>query len=122
MKMYDCLNHSFGTHKIKVNFQAEEYKGAITYLVGGNCKGREVFPSCGMDILDSLGDRTTKLEGMIIRLCDDDDDWFGEVTLTADNGDTCEFELESEAEFENMIVRMEILDFVKESEDDEDNG
>lgn len=117
MKRYDGVNNSFGTTTVKVLFQVDKYKGAMMYKIGGNCKGLSALPRDGMSIIENL--ETAEFDGMSITPFDDD--WFVRLNLTAENGDTLEYDVESEAEFENMIVGMEILDFV-EGEDDAESG
>lgn len=55
MKRYDGVNNSFGTTTIKVLFQVDEYKGSMTYKIGGNCKGLSALPHDGMSIINNLG-------------------------------------------------------------------
>ena len=114
MKRYDGVNNSFGTTTIKVLFQVDEYKGSMTYTIGGNCKGLDALPSDGMSIIDSL--ENAKFEGMTITPFDDDA-WLAQMTLTSDDGDTLEYDVADEAEFEQMLVGMQIIDFVEENED-----
>lgn len=116
MKKYDGVNNSWGTTTIKVLFQVWQYKGSMTYTVGGNCKGLEVLPRDGMSIIDSMD--AANFEGMSITLFDDDDAWLAKVYLTADDGETLEYDVESEAEFENMIIGMQIIDFTEEYPDE----
>lgn len=111
MKKYDGVNNSFGTTTIKVLFQVDEYKGAMTYKIGGNCKGLDALPSDGMSIIDSL--ENAKFEGMTITPFDDDA-WLVQMTLTSDDGDTLEYDVADEAELEQMIVGMEIIDFTED--------
>lgn len=113
MKNYDSVNSSYGTTTIKVLFQVEEYKGSMTYEIGGNCKGLDALPHDGMSIIDSL--ETAKFDGMNI-IPFDDDEWFAKIILTNDTKDTLEYDVESEAEFEQMIVGMRIIDFEEELE------
>ena len=108
MKSYDGVNNSFGTTTIKVLFQVDEYKGSMIYTVGGNCKGLEALPSDGLSIIGNL--ENAKFEGMTIAPFDDDA-WLAQMTLTSDDGDTLEYDVESESELEQMIVGMQIIDF-----------
>lgn len=114
MKNYDGMNHSFGTHFIQVLFQSFQYKGSMTYQIGGNCKGLDVFPRDGMSIIESL--ETAKFEGMSIKPYDDEDGWLAEVNLTDANGDTCQIDVADEVELESMIVGIRIIDFQREEE------
>ena len=115
MKKYDGVNNSFGTTTIKVLFQVDEYKGAMTYKIGGNCKGLSALPHDGMSIIENL--ETAEFEDMNI-IPYDDNDWFAKVFLTKDFNATLEYDVESEAEFENMIIGMQIIDFVEEDPDE----
>lgn len=114
MKSYDGVNNSFGTTTIKVLFQVDEYKGTMTYKIGGNCKGLSALPHDGMSIIDNLG--TAEFDDMNIILYDDDS-WFAKIFLTNTFNETLEYDVESEAEFEDMIIGMQIIDFVEENED-----
>jgi hypothetical protein len=111
MKNYDGVNNSWGTTTVKVLFQVWEYKGAMIYTVGGNCKGLEALPRDGMSIIDSMD--VAKFEGMTITPFDDDE-WFAKLTLTDDEGTTLEYDVESEAELEQMIIGMQIIDFTED--------
>lgn len=117
MKNYDSVNNSYGTTIIKVLFQVGEYTGSLTYEIGGNCKGLDALPHDGMSILDNLG--TAKFEGMNIIPYNIEDDWFAKVFLTNDFKETLEYDVESESEFEQMIVGMQIIDFEEESDEDD---
>ena len=111
MKNYDGVNNSWGTHTIEVLFQVDQYKGAMTYKIGGNCKGLEALPRDGMSIIDSM--KNAKFEGMSITPFDDDA-WLAQMTLTSDDGDTLEYDVADEAEFEQMIIGMQIIDFTED--------
>lgn len=111
MKNYDGVNDSFGTTTIKVLFQVAEYKGSMTYEIGGNCKGLDALPHDGMSIIDNL--EYARFEGMNI-IPYDDSDWFAKVFLTNNFEETLEYDVESEAEFEQMIVGMHIVGFEAE--------
>lgn len=111
MKNYDGLNSSFGTTKIKVFFQSGEYKGTMIYEVSGNCKGMNALPRDGISILENV--ETAEFNNMNI-IPYDDGNWFAKIFLTKDLGDTLEYDLESEAEFEDMIIGMQIIDFEEE--------
>ena len=114
MKNYDGVNYSWGTTTIKVLFQVDEYKGSMTYTIGGNCKGLDVLPHDGMSIIENLKD--AKFEGMNI-IPYDDSDWFAKVFLTNNFKETLEYDVEYEAEFENMIIGMQIINFAEEPDE-----
>ena len=111
MKRYDGVNDSFGTTTIKVFFQVDEYKGSMTYTIGGNCKGLDALPHDGMSIIENL--ETAKFDDMNI-IPYDDDSWFAKIFLTNDFKNTLEYDVESEAEFEQMVVGMQIIDFAED--------
>lgn len=111
MKNYDGVNNSWGTTTIKVLFQVWNYKGSMTYTIGGNCKGIDALPHDGMSIIDNLEE--AKFEGMSITPFDDDE-WFAKITLTRDDGDTLEYDVESESELEQMIIGLQIIDFTED--------
>ena len=114
MQNYDGVNNSWGTTTIKVLFQVWQYKGSMTYTIGGNCKGLEALPRDGMSIIDSM--ENAKFDGMSITPFDDDA-WLAQMTLTSDDGDTLEYDVADEAEFEQMIIGMQIIDFVEDNKD-----
>lgn len=115
MKNYDGVNDSWGTTTIKVLFQVWEYKGAVMYTIGGNCKGLDALPHDGMSIIENLED--AKFENMTITPFDDDE-WFAKITFTRDDGDTLEYDVESESELEQMIIGLQIIDFEEELKND----
>ena len=116
MKNYDGVNYSLGTTTIKVLFQLAEYKGSMTYEIGGDCKGLDALPHDGMGIIENLKD--AKFDGMSI-IPYDDSDWFAKVLLTNDFKETLEYDVEYEAEFENMIIGMQIINFKEEPDEDD---
>ena len=113
MKFYG--SQSEGTHKVRITFQFEQFKGSITKdFDEGNCKG--------LDVLKASADfYMEKLLGRIDEYTEDkcklkfkdgkglDYDYFT-LELTSENGDTCEFEVQYQ-ELQEMIVAIEILSF-----------
>ena len=69
------------------------------------------MPRDGMSIIDNL--ENAQFEGMTITPFDDGE-WFAQMTLTSDDGETLEYDVESEAEFEQMIIGMQIVDFTED--------
>lgn len=97
-----------GVHEIKVMFQQWKYKGFVTYEIGGNVKGMEIFPSDSDDLYDC------KFKENPIGFKDLDEDWFF-MTLKDDEGN----ELKVEEEFDYLsryIVGFEIVGFKEEKE------
>lgn len=104
MKNYDP-NIAWGLHTIEVTLQQWGYIGHLKFKRGGNCKGRDVldfdFEYC---VEQAESD------------CDfqyhEEDDYFSAI-LKDENGSTLEVEGDVE-EFNQMIVKIEILDYVEE--------
>lgn len=107
MKNYDP-NIYWGRHTIKVSFQCWDYKGYVTYRVGGNAKGISVLQIDHYELSD------TKFLDNNVRLRDSGEGWY-RMYLT--NGEGEELEVEEEwTEISNSIVGVQIIDFVKEDE------
>lgn len=108
MKNYDP-NITWGVHTVEITLQSWGYIGRLKFKNGGNCKGRDVLD---FDFLDSTGDG-------IESDCDfqyhEEDDYFSAI-LKDENGNTLEVEGEAE-EFNQMIVKVEIIDYVEEKRD-----
>ncbi|NSV01877.1 DUF5406 family protein [Enterococcus faecalis] len=113
MKNYDP-NIFWGLHTIKVSFQQWDYKGHVTFVKSGNCKGLDVL---GIDA-DDLYDMKFKENPVNFEWVDTDDDgedWFT-MTLKNDKGD--KFLVNDEWEcLKDYIVGVEIVDFVEEEEE-----
>lgn len=92
--------------------QDDEYKGWFELKIGGNCKGMGVLDFDATEMGDENYDEP-KTDGMKIAW-DFVYDCFN-VILKNDEGDTCEYDL-SAAELDNMVVRLEIVDFEKSEE------
>ena len=108
MKNYNP-NITWGVHTIEVTLQQWEYIGHLIFKNGGNCKGRDILDFDFMDY-----------EGFPIESdCDfqyhEEDDYFSAILKDKD-GNTLEVEGETE-EFNQMIVKVEIIDYVEEKRD-----
>lgn len=105
MKNYDP-NIIRGTHTVEITIQQWGYIGHLIFKNGGNCRGK--------DVLDF------DLECLILEKTENDcnfqyheeGDYFSAI-LKDGNGNTLEVEGEAE-EFNQMIVKVEILDYVEE--------
>lgn len=107
MKNYDP-NIYRGIHTIEITIQQWGYVGHITQRVGGNCKGR--------DVLDfDFECEDADLENDCNLQYNEEYDCFSAV-LKDENGNTLEVE-ESAEDFNKMIVKIEIIDYVEEKED-----
>lgn len=99
-------NIRWGKHEIKVSFQEWEYKGYVTFEVGGNGKGSSLLQIDGDSLYDKkFKDNQAKFEDL-------DEDWY-KMILTDNEGN----ELVCEAEFDDLnryIVGVEIIGFVPE--------
>lgn len=106
MKEYDP-SIEYGIHTVKVTLQQWEYTGHIIERIKGNCQGKSV-----LDFDFDQFEEDFDLENDCEIECDDG--WFSCV-LHDEEGN--EFEVEGEwKEMNELIVRMEIIDFVPESE------
>ena len=107
MKNYDP-NIWCGTHTIKVSFQRWDYKGFVTFRIGGNCKGLDVL---SLDV-DDLYDQTLTDNPIGFGLLPEDDEnneWF-KMELKNEKGDLL---VEDEWNYlSSYIVGIEIIDFI----------
>lgn len=110
MKNYNP-NIRWGLHTIKVSFQRGVYKGFVTFVKSGNCKGLDVL---GIDEED-LYDMKFKENPINFRLLGEDDngdEWFA---MTLKNNKKDELLVEDVwEELSEYIVRIEIIDFEEE--------
>ncbi|EGO2734177.1 DUF5406 family protein [Enterococcus faecalis] len=110
MKNYDS-NIRWGLHTVKVSFQQWDYKGYLTFVKGGNCKGLDI-----LDIdADDLYDMEFKENPVNFRLLvtdDDGEEWFAMI-LKNDKKDELLVEDMWEC-LKDYIVGVEIVDFVEE--------
>ena len=113
MKSYEGLktmaDYGCGTTKIKVYFQNTIYKGAMIYEIDSPFIGLQIFPRNGMRIIKES--KSATFDKMSLKPYDDDSGRFAEVVLTAENGETCLYEVKKEYELEHMIVGIQIIDF-----------
>lgn len=103
------LNINWGTHTILITLQQFEYIGHLTVQIGGNCKGRQVLDFN----FEYYGDERIESD------CDfkyDEENEIFYVALKNKNGEISEFEGNA-SDFNDMIVGLEILDYVEERED-----
>lgn len=95
-----------GIHTVRITIQQWGYVGHITEKVSGNCKGRDIL---GFDFdcqdEDSLLENDCSLKFH--------EDGYISATLRDEAGNEMEFEEDAEY-FNNMIVAVEIMDYVEE--------
>ena len=104
MKYYDP-NINYGIHTVEVTLQQWGYVGHIIQRIDGSCKGK--------DILDfDFECEDGNLENDCNLKYDEDYEYFS-ATLMDINGNTLEVEGDAE-EFNKLIVKVEIIDFVKD--------
>lgn len=108
MKNYDP-NIAWGVHTIEVTLQQWGHIGHLKFKHGGNCKGRDVLD---FDFECETGEG---IENDCNFQYHEEDDYFSAI-LKDENGNTLEVEGEAE-EFNQMIVKVEILDYVEEKRD-----
>lgn len=107
MKNYDP-NFRFGMHKVKITLQQWDYVGHVIIETRGNCQGFNVIGCADFEILDiDLAESDCDLQ-----LFEDEYEVFT-VKLKNENGDTLEIQEDSRG-MNNMIVSVEILEFVEE--------
>lgn len=89
----------FGDHVIRFTFQCDKYKLVEERTMNGNCTGFSVIEYTLDAVIDEmLGD----------------DDWC-EVTMVADDGEECDFDLHEEG-IKDTLVAVEILSWTREGE------
>lgn len=100
LTIYDP-NISWAKHTIKVSFMIWDYKGYVTYKVGGNCKGLSLIAIDSSNLYDS------KFKENPVNFREIDEDWFA-MELTNDKGDTTLVEDEFDR-LGDYIVGVEII-------------
>lgn len=106
MKNYDPNIHK-GIHAVEITIQQWDYVGHIKQRIGGNCKGKSILDF-------DFESEDSDLENDCNLSYDKGYDCFC-ATLKNESGDILEVEGDSE-QFNDMIVKTEILDYVKENE------
>lgn len=109
MKDY-CFGSKRGTHKVKVTFQLEEYKGYIIQEIGGNCSGLDLleFDSECMcpDDIERLYENECNLHLI-------DDESFS-INLKDEEGREQSTEL-YDSELQSIVVGIEIIEFKEDN-------
>ncbi|MBD5463972.1 MAG: DUF5406 domain-containing protein [Lachnospiraceae bacterium] len=107
MKNYDndMFEESTGIHTVEITLQQREYVGHITQKISSDCKGLELL-DFNFEYEDGSSENDCNLKY--------DEDWeYFSATLTDPKGNTLDVDGYAE-DFNNMIVKMEIVDFRKE--------
>ncbi|EMW5451954.1 hypothetical protein QA5_00544 [Enterococcus faecalis EnGen0083] len=110
MKIYDP-NIFLGLHTIKVSFQQWDYKGYLTFVKSGNCKGLDVLRIDADDLYD-MKFKENPVNFRLLGANDGGEEWFA-MTLKNDKKDEILVEDEWEC-LKDYIVGVEIVDFVEE--------
>lgn len=97
-----------GIHTIEITIQQWDYVGHIIQKIYGNCRGKDVL-EFDFECEDADLENDCQLK------YDEEYDYFSAV-LKNEKGDTLEIQ-ESSADFNKMIVKIEILEYVKDKED-----
>lgn len=108
--IYDVLTN--GIHKLKVTLQSYDFVGRIFIEIGGNCHGRSILDfdfECETEFDGKYASNNCNLK------YDEDTDTFS-ATLTNSKGEKLMLEDLSDEEMNNMIVGLEIIDFVPTQE------
>lgn len=103
-------NISWAKHTIKVSFMIWDYKGYVTYKVGGNTKGLSLIAIDSDDLYDA------NFEENPINFRDLSEDWFS-MELTNDKGKTTLVEDEFDR-LGDYIVGVEIIAHEPDEESD----
>ncbi|MFB5292247.1 DUF5406 family protein [Enterococcus faecalis] len=110
MKNYDP-NIWWGLHTIKVKFQRSDYRGDVTFVKSGNCKGLDILEIDTDDLYD-MKFKENPIDFRVLGTDDDGEEWFA-MTLKNDQKD--EMLVEDQWEYlKDYIVGIEIIDFIEE--------
>ena len=109
MKNYDP-NIRWGIHTVKVSFQQWDYKGYVTFVKSGNCKGLNVLDIDAEDLYD-MKFKENPINFVWFGTDDDGEDWF--TMILKNNEDELSVEDEWDC-LKDYIVGVEIIDFVEE--------
>ena len=107
MKNYNT-NITFGQHKAVITIQQFEYVGHIVFFANGNCKGKDIIDEADFTMLD--------MDCIVSNDCDlqfDEDMESFTFTLKDSNGNTCYYENIYGEEMNDMVVAVEIIDYVE---------
>lgn len=107
--IYDITER--GTHTVKITLQFQDFIGHIIAKIGGNCHGKTVL-DFDFECEDEFDTDFVKNDCNL--KYDEEYDSF-QLTLKNDKGEKLALEM-SDDELNNMIVGLEIVDFVPESE------
>ena len=107
MKSYDndMFEESTGIYTVEITLQQREYVGHVTQIVSSDCKGLEL-----LDFNFECEDGNLRND---CNLKYDEDRKYFSATLKDPEGNTLDVEGYAE-EFNNMIVKMEIVDYRRE--------
>lgn len=111
LKSYDPNIHS-GIHTIEITLQKWEYVGHITQRIYGTCKGNTML-NFDFDCEDAYLENDCDLKYY------EEEECFS-ATLKDSDGNTLDIYGRS-YDFNNMIVKMEILDYMRIIDDEEEN-
>lgn len=109
MKNYDP-NIFLGLHTIKVSFQRGDYKGYVTFVKGGNCKGLDILEIDADDLYDKKF-KENLINFRLLSADDDGEEWF--AMILKNNEDELLVEDEWKC-LKDYIVGIEIIDFEEE--------
>ena len=112
MKFYPALKHSKGTHIVKFTLQYNEHVGSFTIRIEGDCKGGCLLthPFDFFDIYTPTAPEKDNLDFWL-----DTDIW--KFIIIFSPGTTNQIAIAVDGrEVENLIVKAEIVDFIKEED------
>jgi hypothetical protein len=99
-----------GTHIIRVTFMQWDYVGHISYKMGGNCRGMDLLDGAFLEC-DNQEDIDRYVENDCAYAYDEDANMFSAILHNA-VGD--ELEVESDTDFGEMVVAIEISELIPE--------
>lgn len=107
--IYDVLD--MGTHKVRITLQYEDFIGHIITEIGGNCHGRDIIGSFDFECEEEFDNDFTSNDCSL--QYNDDLDVFSAV-LRNSTGTELILEDKDAEEMNNLIVGIEIIDFIPE--------
>lgn len=110
LKNYDP-NARCGTHTIRMTLQCWRFRGTITYKTSRNCRGMDHMGS-GLNVISN------EFESDCNFVISDDDNIFSCELTDPTTGQICGIE-ESFTEFDELVVGVEIIDFVPDGSKNE---
>lgn len=108
MKSYDITdNFRNRVHTVRVTFQFLQYKGHVSYEIGGNCRGLNVM-DVDFECWDNCDIENLKENDCNLNFYEEYEMW--EMTLKDEAGETCSLDEIDANELSDYVVAVEIID------------